>query len=71
MIRTFEELFTRLEKTFTDNNIIVSMDNVKAIIEGSATKADGNIFDIIETLADYCEATAETKELINTLHSIA
>lgn len=71
MIRTFEELYTRLEKVFTDNGIIVNMDNVKTIVEGNGTKADGSIYDIIETLTDYCEATAETKALVDTLHSIA
>ena len=71
MIRTFEELYTRLEKVFAENNIIVSMDNVKTIIEGSGTKADGTIYDIIETLNYNCNRTSEVEELVNVLFSIA
>ena len=58
----------RIEKA---NGLDINKEDIETILNGTGTKADGTIYDIIETLRDYCEPTRTVKTLISTLYGIA
>ena len=41
----------RIYKAFAEQNIVVSKDVVTSILNGNGTKADGDVTDLIESLA--------------------
>lgn len=45
----------RIYKALQANGINTTLETIETIINGNGTKADGDIYDIIETLADVNE----------------
>lgn len=45
----------RIYKALKANGIDTTLETIETIINGNGTKADGDIYDIIETLADVNE----------------
>lgn len=45
----------RIYKALQANGIDTTLETIETIINGNGTKADGDIYDIIETLADVNE----------------
>lgn len=45
----------RIYKALQANEIDTTLETIETIINGNGTKADGDIYDIIETLADVNE----------------
>lgn len=45
----------RIYKALKANGINTTLETIETIINGNGTKADGDIYDIIETLADVNE----------------
>lgn len=45
----------RIYKVLKANGIDTTLETIETIINGNGTKADGDIYDIIETLADVNE----------------
>lgn len=56
----------RVYETLTAHGIETTLETIETIINGNGTKADGDIYDIIETLADVNEYG-----LIDELYAIA
>ena len=46
---------SRIYKALKANGIDTTLETIETIINGNGTKADGDIYDIIETLADVNE----------------
>lgn len=45
----------RIYKALKANGVDTTLETIETIINGNGTKADGDIYDIIETLADVNE----------------
>lgn len=63
------KLYARIYLALKRNGIEAEEEAIRTILEGTGTKADGDITDIIEAL-NACEYTHEIKNLLRTLYCI-
>jgi hypothetical protein len=62
------KIITRILEELKRNNITTDFEHIKALLEG--TTADGDKYDIIDTLIINCEPSKERTALIKELYKI-